>query len=65
MQTHSLNNDPYLTVEELAAVTRRSVKTVYEWRLKGTAPTATKIGRQLLFRQSAVELWLKAHERAA
>ena len=60
-----LSADPFLTVVELAELTRTSPKTVYDWRLRGVGPVATRVGRSVLFRASAVEAWLAAHEEAA
>ena len=57
--------DPFLTVTELAQLTRTSKKSVYDWRLKGTGPMGTRVGRSVLFRASAVEAWLTEHQDAA
>ena len=57
--------DPFLTVGELAELTRTSPKTVYDWRLKGTGPVGTRVGRSVLFRTSDVEAWLSIHKDAA
>jgi len=58
--TPVVNLDPFLTVADLAAYTRVSVKTIYDWRLRDVAPIGTRLGRSLLFRQSDVETWLAA-----
>ncbi len=65
MPTSTITTDPFLTVDELAELTRTTKKTVYDWRLRGVGPTGTRVGRAILFRTSAVETWLAAHEDAA
>ncbi|MEL4318417.1 helix-turn-helix domain-containing protein [Leifsonia sp. YIM 134122] len=35
----------YLTVDELAEYLQPSKETIYHWRLEGTGPKATKLGK--------------------
>jgi len=35
--------------------------TLYQWRTKGTAPRAVKVGRHIRFRPSDVEAWCDFH----
>jgi excisionase family DNA binding protein len=55
-----IQEDPFLTVPELATLMKTSPKTVYDWRLKGTGPVGTRVGRAVLFRESDVAVWLDA-----
>jgi len=50
----------YLTVDELAAYLQLSKETLYHWRLEGTGPKATKLGKQLRYSSANVEAWLRA-----
>ena len=46
------------TAEEVAAYLRRPVKTLYQWRYRGTGPTAHKVGRALLYKADEVRTWV-------
>ncbi|KQM84594.1 hypothetical protein ASE68_09475 [Agromyces sp. Leaf222] len=50
----------YLSVDELAQYLQLSKETIYHWRLDGTGPRATKLGKHLRFRRENVEAWLQA-----
>jgi excisionase family DNA binding protein len=50
----------YLTVDELAEYLQLSKETIYHWRLEGTGPKATKLGKQLRYSRANVEAWLKS-----
>lgn len=50
----------YLTVDELAEYLQLSRETIYHWRLEGTGPKATKLGKQLRYSRVNVEAWLKS-----
>ncbi|HLT09233.1 MAG TPA: helix-turn-helix domain-containing protein [Micromonosporaceae bacterium] len=49
---------PLATAEEVAAYLGVPVRTLYQWRLRGTGPRASKVGRHLRYRWSEVERWL-------
>ena len=49
--------------EEVGAYLKVPVRTLYEWRFKGTGPRSIKVGRHLRYRWSDVEAWLE--EQAA
>ncbi|MCU1560451.1 helix-turn-helix domain-containing protein [Mycetocola sp.] len=48
----------YLTVDELAEYLQLSKETIYHWRLEGTGPKATKLGKHLRYSRANVEAWL-------
>lgn len=52
------------TIEDLASYLKVSVKTVRDWRLRGAAPRALKLGRHVRFRPEDVEEWLTMRESA-
>lgn len=49
----------YLSVDELAQYLQLSKETIYHWRLDGTGPKATKLGKHLRFSRENVQAWLK------
>lgn len=53
-------DEPLWTPEDLAKYTGTTVKTVYDWKLRGVGPKVLKIGRHLRYRRSDVEEWLAA-----
>jgi predicted DNA-binding transcriptional regulator AlpA len=38
------------------------IKTIHQWRYRGTAPRGAKVGRFVRYRRSEVERWLAARE---
>lgn len=50
----------YLSVDELAEYLQLSKETIYHWRLEGTGPKATKLGKHLRYSRANVEAWLKS-----
>lgn len=50
----------YLSVDELAQYLQLSKETIYHWRLEGTGPRATKLGKHLRYRRENIEAWLQA-----
>jgi excisionase family DNA binding protein len=57
--------EPLLGTSELAEEFGVPIKTIYQWRWKGTAPRAIKVGRYVKYRRSDVERWLDEQARAA
>ena len=49
---------------EVSAFLKVPVKTLYEWKLKGTGPRVSKVGRHLRYRWSDVERWLEERQEA-
>jgi excisionase family DNA binding protein len=47
-----------LTIKEVAAMLRYSIKTVYKKAAKGEIPSVTLSRRKRLFSQEAIEYWL-------
>lgn len=52
--------ETYLTTEELAERFRTTPATVRHWRHYGKGPRATKVGRRVLYSESAVREWAEA-----
>lgn len=55
---------PYMKTKELAAILHTTPNAIRVMRHRGQAPKAMRRGRELLFRRSVVEAWLKAREDA-
>ena len=52
-----------MTVDELAARLRVAPATVRHWRATGRGPTATRVGRRIVFGEAAVAAWLDSQQR--
>lgn len=52
-----------LLIDEVAAITRRSVDTLRWLRHKGEGPTGFRMGRRIVFRRGAVMDWIAEKER--
>ena len=48
----------FLSPAELAEALGISVRTIYNWRVRGFGPVGIKLGRRVLYRQAEVEEWL-------
>jgi excisionase family DNA binding protein len=55
----------YLTVDELAEYLQLSKETIYHWRLEGTSPKATTLGKHLRYSRGNVDAWLSRSRRRA
>ena len=67
MDTNTATRDavePILTLSQLAAQLSVGVQTLYDLRSKGRGPRGFRVGRELRFRQSAVDAWLARLEAA-
>lgn len=53
--------EPILTPQDLADRLGVSIRTVRNWRARGTDPVATKLGGFIRYRLSDVEAWEEAH----
>jgi excisionase family DNA binding protein len=56
--------DSILSLSELAARLGVSAQTIYDLRSQGRGPRGFRIGRQLKFRASEVDAWLRRLEEA-
>jgi predicted DNA-binding transcriptional regulator AlpA len=56
--------ETYSTVEEMEARFRTPAATFYRWRTANIGPKAIKVGRKLLYPESAVQEWLRDLEQA-
>ena len=57
------SHDDLLLIDEVAAITRRSVDTLRWLRHKGEGPTGFRMGRRIVFRRGAVIDWIAEKER--
>lgn len=48
----------FLTIDEVAELTRTSRQTIYWWRHTGKGPASFKVGRRVLFDREVVLAWL-------
>jgi hypothetical protein len=62
MHTQSLL-DGYLLPVELAAELKICTKTLDRWKLFGSGPPITKIGRKIYYSRAGVVAWLRAREQ--
>ena len=54
-----------LTTKELAAYLRKPVATVRGWRYRKVGPAGFRLGREVVYRRSAVDAWLTEREQTA
>jgi len=57
--------DELLTSRETAALLRVPLRTLYQWRVTRTGPTAYRVGKQTLYRRADVEAWLEQRREPA
>lgn len=57
--------EPLLTLEEVSAMLRVPVGTLYRWRYVGAGPRSLKVGRHVRYRERDVELWLEKQTKVA
>jgi predicted DNA-binding transcriptional regulator AlpA len=57
-----LENDPLLHEDEAAVELHRHSRTLKRWRDLGEGPAYVRIGREVLYRRSAIRQWLLARE---
>jgi hypothetical protein len=55
--------DDLLLIDEVAAITRRSVDALRWLRHKGEGPAGFRSGRRLMYRRGAVMEWIAQEER--
>jgi len=63
METHDAF-EPVLSTSDLAKRLHVSVQTLYDLRSRGRGPRGFRVGRELRFRLSEVEAWLRRLEEA-
>jgi excisionase family DNA binding protein len=54
--------DEILTTEEVAALLKKPVQTVYRWNQLGIGPPFYKIGKTNRYKLSEVMEWFQAHQ---
>ena len=55
-----MEEQPILTIEEVADYLRVKKRTVYDWAKKGKIPAIKTVG-QWRFRKEKIDQWLEAH----
>lgn len=55
---HGRRAQPLATPTEIAAYLGVPVKTLYQWKYRGTGPMVHKVGRHLRYRWCEVDAWL-------
>lgn len=58
-----MNDKKQLTIDELAARWNLHPGTLCNWRVKGTGPKYTKVGRTILYSVADVEAYEKQNEK--
>lgn len=48
----------WISPEQLAAELDIPIKTLYQWRYRGTGPRAHRIGKHVRYRRRDIEAWL-------
>lgn len=61
----NVSMEKLLSVDEVADYLGIPVNTLYQWRHKGTGPTAFRVGRFLRYDPGAVRSWLADHSEPA
>ncbi|MGW4876580.1 helix-turn-helix domain-containing protein [Streptomyces sp. NPDC004262] len=54
-----------LTTKELANYLRKPVATVRGWRYRKVGPAGFRLGRDIVYRRTAVDAWLAEREQSA
>ncbi len=57
--------EKFLTLEEVAELTRATPATLRYWRHKGTGPRSVKFGRRVVYRETDVMAWIEERYEAA
>lgn len=52
--------EPLLSAQEVADYLGVPLGTLYQWRTKGTAPRAVKVGRHIRFRHGDLAAWIES-----
>jgi excisionase family DNA binding protein len=53
--------DRLLSAQDVAEYLGVPIPTLYQWRVRGIAPRAVKVGRHLRFRRSDLDAWVDRH----
>lgn len=56
--------DRLLTAREAAEFLQVPLRTLYSWRVEGTAPPAYRLGKHLRFRRGDLDAWVDARRAA-
>ncbi|WP_037639219.1 MULTISPECIES: helix-turn-helix domain-containing protein [Streptomyces] len=58
------HGSPLLTTKQLASYLNKPVATIHSWRRRRVGPPGFRLGRDVVYRMSAVDAWLKGLEDA-
>ena len=58
-------NESYLTPANLAEEIGISIRTLQRWNLTRKSPRHFKVGKRVLYRREAVDLWFRENESVA
>ncbi|MGI8792398.1 MAG: helix-turn-helix transcriptional regulator [Acidimicrobiales bacterium] len=50
-----------MTTDEVASYLGIPVSTLYQWRYRGTAPRAIRVGRHTRYRARDIDAWVESH----
>lgn len=56
--------DRLLSAQDVADFLGVPLTTLYQWRTKGTAPRAVKVGRHIRFRPADIDAWCERNADA-
>lgn len=59
----SPQDDPLHTPKETADIIRTPERTLERWRLNGSGPAFTKVGRRIYYRESSLRSYLERQTR--
>ena len=62
--TLPLSGRHLLTIRQAAEVLGVSTRTLARWHALRVGPARCKVGRKVIYRPTAIEAWLQAHESA-
>jgi excisionase family DNA binding protein len=57
--------DELLSVEEVAEILGVKVRTIYEYRTRGTAPLSWRAGKRLVFPRSGIDAFVARRREAS
>jgi excisionase family DNA binding protein len=54
--------EPLVKAEVIATYLDVTIKTLYDWRRARTGPPSYRVGKELRYKRSEVEAWVKAQQ---
>lgn len=59
-----MSEDELLTTAEVAAILRRPVGTIRQWRHRSYGPKGFRLGGNVVYRRSVIDAWIRECEDA-